>query len=78
MIAFGPQHSEFKGPHIHVMSVGAPLCQLSLLQFEDLTERSEISWPANPADQAFVTGAGWALFGEGLTLWEQLEMISRV
>lgn len=52
------------------------LCQL--LQFEDLTERSEISWPANPEDQAFVTGAGWALFGEGLALWEHFEMISGV
>lgn len=66
MIAFGPQCSVFKGPHIHVMSAGAPLCQISLLQFEDLTDRSEISWPANPVDQAFVTGASWALFGEGL------------
>lgn len=66
MIAFGPQCSKFKGPHIHVMSARAPLCQILLLQFEDLTERSEISWPANPVDQAFVTGASWALFGEGL------------
>lgn len=41
---------------------------LSLPQFKDLTERSEISWPANPADQAFVTRASWALFGEGLAL----------
>ena len=48
------------------MSARAPLCQISLLQFEDLTESSEISWPANPTDQPFVTGASWALFGEGL------------
>lgn len=68
MIAFGPQCSEFKGPHIHVMSARAPLCQILLPQFEDLTERNEISWPANPADQAFVTGASWALFGKGLAL----------
>lgn len=68
MIAFGPQRSEFKGPHIHVMSARAPLCQILLPQFEDLTERSEISLPANPMDQAFVTGASWALFGEGLAL----------
>lgn len=68
MIAFGPQCSDFKGPHIHVMSARAPLCQIPLLQFEDLTERSEISWPANPVDQAFVTGASWSLFGKGLAL----------
>lgn len=52
------------------MSVRAPQRQIRLPQFEDLTERSEISWLANPVDQAFVTGAGWALFGEGLALWE--------
>lgn len=68
MIAFGPQCSEFKRPHIHVMSARASLCQIGLLQFEDLTERSEMSWPVNPVDQAFVTGASWALFGEGLAL----------
>lgn len=34
----------------------------------DLTERSKIRWPVNPADQAFVTGASWALFGKGLAL----------
>lgn len=56
----------------------SPLCQIPTPQFEDLTERSEISWPANPVDQAFVAGAGWALFGEGLALWEPFEMISRV
>lgn len=68
VIAFGPQRSEFKGPHIHVMSAKASFCQIWLLQLEDLTERSEISWPANPADKAFVTGASWALFGEGLAV----------
>lgn len=55
---------------------------LSLLirapQFEDPTESSEISWLPNPWDKAFVTGAGWALFGEGLALWEQFEIISRL
>lgn len=66
----------FKG--LHVMSARPPLWQIWLLQFEDLTERSEISWPVNPVDQAFVTRAGWALFGEGLALWEQFKMISRV
>lgn len=68
MIALGLQRTEFKRPHIHVMSARAPLCQILLPQFEDLTERSEISWLANPADQAFVTGASWALFGKGLGL----------
>lgn len=48
------------------MTAKEPLCQILLLQFEDLTERGEISWVANPVDQSFVTGASWALFGEGL------------
>ena len=78
VIAFYAQHSNFKGPNLHAMYARAPLCQIWLPQFEDLTERSEISLPAKPLDQAFVTGAGWALFGEGLTLWEQFKMISRV
>ena len=61
-----------------VMSARALRCHIWLPQFEDLTERSEISLPANPLDQAFVTGAGWALFGEGLALWEQFKMISGI
>lgn len=64
----------FNGPHIHVVSASTPLRWI----FKDLTERSEISWPANPADQAFVTGAGWPLFGEGLALPELFGMISGI
>lgn len=60
------------------MSAWAPHCQIKLMQFEDLTERREFSWLANPVDQAFVTGAGWVLFGDGLGLWEQFKMINWV
>lgn len=53
-----------KGAHIHVMSAG--LFSADPVQLEDLTESSQISWPANPLLQPFVIGASRAVFGEGL------------